>query len=172
MWARIILKYYVGDDRKVRAFAKTGSSTVSHTLRLEDSTPSDGWFGYVQARVNGGAWLNFMIDGFMTDWLIPAYGSASIDLTIEAAIGDAIDIKYVRNGSTAADRNKEKFSLTREDGTVLLTNGFNVNHTNTTYPFTVACSSCSPVVSKTVVGPVLDKNMWYNATAKFDGTTR
>ena len=92
-------KIYVGTDRKVRAFAKTGSSTVSHTLRLEDSTPSDGWYGYVQARVNGGAWLNFMIDGFMTDWLIPAYGSASIDLTIDAAIGDTIDIKYVRNGS-------------------------------------------------------------------------
>jgi len=164
-------KIYVGGDRKVRAYVKTGSSTISHTLRLEDSTPADGWYGYVQARINGGAWMNFTIDGFMTDWLIPAFGSASIELTIEAAIGDTIDIKYVRNGSTAVDRNKEKFSLTREDGTVLLSKGFNVNHTNTTYPFTVACPSCSPVVSKTVVGPVLDKNMWYNTTAKFDGAT-
>ncbi|PHS03764.1 MAG: hypothetical protein COA88_15010, partial [Kordia sp.] len=164
-------KIFVGGDRKVRAYVKTGSSTISHTLRLEDSTPADGWYGYVQARINGGAWMNFMIDGFMTDWLIPAFGTASIDLTIEAAIGDTIDIKYIRNGSTAADRNKEKFSLTREDGIVLLTKGFNVNHTNTTYPFTVACPSCAPVITKTVIGPVLQKNLWYNATAKFDGAT-
>jgi len=164
-------KIYVGNDRRIRAFAKTGSSTVSHTLKLEDSTPADGWLGYVQARVNGGAWLNFMIDGFMTDWLMPAFGSSSIDLVIEAAIGDTIDIKYVRNGSTAADRNKEKFSLTREDGAVLLTKGFNVNHTNTTYSFTVACPSCDPVVTKIVTGPVLQKNMWYNTTAKFNGVT-
>ncbi len=164
-------KIYIGGDRKVRAFAKTGSSTVTHTLRLEDNTPADGWFGYIQARVNSGPWLNFMIDGFTTDWLLPAFGSASIDLMIEAAIGDVIDIKYVRNGSTAANRNEEKFSLTREDGTVLLTKGFNVNHTNTTYPFTVACPSCTPVVTKTVTGPVLQKNLWYNTAAKFNGVT-
>jgi len=164
-------RIFVNGSKQLKATVRTGSSTVTHTLALEDSTPADGWYGYIQVRVNGGAWMNFMIDGFMTDWLMPAFGTATISLDFEAAIGDSIDLKYVRNGSTAADRNKEKFTLTREDGTVLLTKGFNVNHPNQTYPFTVACPTCAPVVTKTVTGPTLNTDLWYNATARFEGAT-
>ena len=167
-------KLFVDGSRRLKAKARTGSPTYTYTLDMEDSTPADGWFGYVQVRINGGAWLQLPIGGFPTDWLTTEFGQTNTSVTFEASPGDTIDLKYVRNGATNNQTKQEAFTLTVEDGTQIHNSPIGVNKPNNTWTYTATCAGCAPVTTRQTPNgsaPVLQRDLWYHATTKFDGTT-
>ncbi|MFD0962667.1 choice-of-anchor L domain-containing protein [Pseudofulvibacter geojedonensis] len=167
-------KLYVDGSRRLKTRVRTGSPTYTYTLNMEDSSPADGWIGYLQVRINGGAWMQFPIGGFPTDWLTTEVGQPNTSVTFEANPGDTIDLKYDRNGATNNQTQQEAFTLTVEDGTQIHNSPIGTNKTNNTWTYTATCSGCAPVTTiETPNGsaPVLQRDLWYHATTKFDGTT-
>jgi len=168
-------KIFVDGSNRLKAYAKTGSSTYTYTVTVKDSTPIDGLMGYVRIRINGGAWLMFNIGGFPTDRIQPEFGHPSGSYTFEVNPGDTIQIQYRDDGwASSADMDETSFQLYSEDLTLVHDTPFNTLIGNTNNSYTAACAGCSPVVTvqtPNASAPVLTNDLWYNATAKFDGTS-
>ncbi|PHS05663.1 MAG: hypothetical protein COA88_11860, partial [Kordia sp.] len=167
-------KIFVDGSNRLKAYAKTGSSTYTYTVTVHDSTPIDGLMGYVRIRINGGAWLMFDIGGFTTDWIQPVFGQASGSYTFEVNPGDTIQIQYRDGGwATPTDMDETSFQLYSEDLTLVHDTPFNALGGNTNNSYVAACAGCSAVVTvqtPNASAPVLTNDLWYNATAKFDGS--
>jgi len=166
-------RIFVDGSNRLKAFAKTGTTTYTYSLTVNDNSPADGWTGNVRVRINGGAWLFLNVGGFPTDFITPNFGNATDTYTFQATAGDTIDIEYVSNGATAADMNDTSFQLYSEDTTLVHNSAFNTLAGDTSNSYVATCAGCPPVVTvqtPNASAPVLSVDQWYNATAKFDGT--
>ena len=167
-------RIFVDGANRLKTQAKTGSTTYTHTLTIQDNTPADGILGFVRIRINAGAWLQFNVGGFLTNEIQPAFGSGSTSYSFEASPGDNIEIQFRRNGATFADMNDTAFELRSEDNTLVHSAAFNTLTGNTANTYAAACAGCSAPVTVTTPNasaPVLNTDMWYHATSVYDGTT-